>query len=206
MLSELLGELNVSHTGGIYSASFPDGDRTAALGLLYDVTSSADGLLVRDIITGGPFDIAKSKMKKGYVIDKIDGVAITDEDDWAKLLNNKAGKYTLITFHDPATKTVYNETVKPIAAGAETGMLYDRWVKRMEHLTDSLSNGRVGYVHIEGMNEASYRTTFDKVLGKNLTKKALIVDTRFNGGGWLHDDLVTFLGGKNTSRSARRER
>jgi tricorn protease len=196
LLSELLGELNVSHTGGIYSASFPDGDRTAALGLLFDAASGADGLFVRDIITGGPFDIAKSKMRKGYVIDKIDGTAITAEDDWAKLLNNKAGKYTLITFHDPATKTVYNETIKPIAAGAENGMLYDRWIKKMEHLTDSLSNGQVGYVHIQGMDEASYRTTFDKVLGKNLTKKALIVDTRFNGGGWLHDDLVTFLGGK----------
>jgi tricorn protease len=196
LLSELLGELNVSHTGANYSPVLPEGDRTAALGLLYDASSSADGLLVRDIITGSPFDIAKSKMKKGYIIDKIDGVAIGNDEDWAKLLNNKAGKYTLITFHDPATKTVYNETIKPIAAGAENGMLYDRWVKKMEHLTDSLSNGQVGYVHIEGMNEASYRSTFDKVLGKNLTKKALIVDTRFNGGGWLHDDLVTFLGGK----------
>ncbi|MBC7398931.1 MAG: peptidase S41, partial [Mucilaginibacter sp.] len=196
LLSELLGELNVSHTGGIYAVSFPDGDRTAALGLLYDYSRTGDGLLVRDIITGGPFATAKTKMQKGYIIDKIDGTPITDNDDWAKLLNNKAGKFTLITFHDPATKAVFNETIKPIAGGTENGMLYDRWVRKMEHLTDSLSNGQVGYVHVEGMNEASYRKTFDKVLGKNLTKKALIVDTRFNGGGWLHDDLVTFLGGK----------
>ncbi|MFD2145099.1 hypothetical protein [Mucilaginibacter antarcticus] len=130
LLSELLGELNVSHTGANYSPVLPEGDRTAALGLLYDAASNANGLIVRDIITGSPFDIAKSKMRKGYVIDKIDGVPITNDEDWAKLLNGKAGKYTLITFHDPAGKTVYNETVKPIAAGAETGMLYERWVKR----------------------------------------------------------------------------
>ncbi|MCC8425112.1 S41 family peptidase [Mucilaginibacter sp. UR6-11] len=196
LLSELLGELNVSHTGGIYAVSFPDGERTAALGLLYDYSRTGDGLLVKDIITGGPFSIAKTKMKRGYIIDKIDGTAITADEDWAKLLNSKANKFTLITFHDPATHTTYNETVKPITIGAENGMLYDRWVRKMEHLTDSLSHGEVGYVHIAEMNEESYRSAFDKVLGKNINKKALIVDTRFNGGGWLHDDLVTFLGGK----------
>jgi Tol biopolymer transport system component/C-terminal processing protease CtpA/Prc len=197
LLSELLGELNASHTGGIYAVSFPDGERTAALGLIYDYSRTSDGLLVKDIITGSPFSIAKTKMKRGYIIDKIDGTAITADDDWAKLLNNKTSKFTLITFHDPATNQTYNETVKPITVGAENGMLYNRWVRKMEHLTDSLSHGEVGYVHIAEMNEESYRTAFDKVLGKNLNKKALIVDTRFNGGGWLHDDLVTFLSGKH---------
>jgi C-terminal processing protease CtpA/Prc len=46
------------------------------------------------------------------------------------------------------------------------------------------------------MNDGSYRSVYEDVLGKAAEKKALIVDTRFNGGGWLHDDLVTFLGGK----------
>lgn len=116
--------------------------------------------------------------------------------DWAKLLNGKTGKFTLITFHNPATKTTYNETIKPIPLAAENHLLYDRWVRKMEHLTDSLSHGEVGYVHVQGMDEGSYRVFFDKVLGKNIRKKALIVDTRFNGGGWLHDELVTFLSGK----------
>ncbi len=197
LLSELLGELNASHTGGIYAVSFPDGDKTAALGLLYDYSRSGDGLLVKDIITGGPFDNAKTKLKVGCIIDKIDGSPISADDDWAKLLNNKADKFTLITFHDPVTKQDYNETIKPITIAKESGtLLYNRWVRKMEHLTDSLSHGEVGYVHVRGMDESSFRATFDKVLGKNIHKKALIVDTRFNGGGWLHDDLVTFLSGK----------
>ena len=66
----------------------------------------------------------------------------------------------------------------------------------MKHLTDSLSGGKVGYVHVRSMDDPSFRVTFDKVLGKNSRKEALIVDSRFNGGGWLHDDLVTFLSGK----------
>ena len=63
-------------------------------------------------------------------------------------------------------------------------------------MVDKLSNGKVGYVHVQGMNDGSYREVYDQVMGKNFEKKALIVDTRFNGGGWLHDDLYTLLSGK----------
>jgi len=51
-------------------------------------------------------------------------------------------------------------------------------------------------VHVRSMDDPSFRVTFDRVLGRNIDKKALIVDTRFNGGGNTHDDLVTFLSGK----------
>ena len=197
LISEFLGELNASHTGGRYSPSFPNGDETATLGLLYDLTKGGDGLLVKEVIEGGPFDNSKTAMLTNMVIDKIDGQAITADTDWAKFLNHNAGKFTRIDFHNPSGGKTYSEIVKPIKAGVETGtLLYNRWVKRMEQLTDSLSNGQVGYVHVRGMNDPSFRVTFDKVLGKNINKKALIVDTRFNGGGWLHDELVTFLGGK----------
>ena len=197
LLSEFLGELNVSHSGAGYRANFPDGDATAALGLLYDESATGNGLVVSDIMAGGPFDKGKTNLRKGDVIDKIDGEAITADQDWAKLLNHKTGKFTLISFHDPKTKEEHQETVKPITIGKEGSLLlYNRWIKRMEFLTDSLSNGQVGYVHVHSMDDPSFRVTFDKVLGRNIDKKALIVDTRFNGGGNLHDDLANFLSGK----------
>ncbi len=62
--------------------------------------------------------------------------------------------------------------------------------------TDSLSNGRIGYVHVRSMNSESFRRFYSELLGRNYDKEAVIVDTRFNGGGWLHDDLVTILSGK----------
>lgn len=197
LISELLGELNGSHTGGGYDPVFPDKDQTAALGLLYDLSTGGNGLKVVDIIGGGPFDNGSTKLRKGYIIDKIDGVTISDDFDWAKLLNHKVGVFTQISFHDPGTKEQFQETVKPIDPRKESNdLLYDKWIKRMEYLTDSLSKGEIGYVHVREMNDPSFRVTFDKVLGRNIDKKALIVDTRFNGGGWLHDDLVTFLSGK----------
>ncbi len=196
LLSELLGELNGSHTGGRYSPPQVNTDATASLGLFYDETAGGDGLKITEVISGGPVDNNKSKIKTGTVIEKIDGEAITADMDWNRLLNRKSGKFTLLSVYDPATKERWEETVKPITPGEENALLYKRWVNSMQAMVAKLSGGKVGYVHIQGMNDGSYRTVYDEVLGKNIDKEALIVDTRFNGGGWLHDDLVTFLGGK----------
>jgi tricorn protease len=196
LLSELLGELNASHTGGRYSPKMDNPDQTAALGLLYDESKGGNGLVVTEVLEGGPLDKSTNKLKAGMVIEKIDGEAITDKEDWSSLLNRKDGKNTLLSVYDPATNTRWDETVKPITFGEEAGLMYKRWVKKMEAMVNKLSNGKVGYVHVQGMNDGSFRNTFDAVLGRNFDKEALIVDTRFNGGGWLHDDLYTFLSGK----------
>ncbi len=196
LLSELLGELNVSHTGARYYPNPKNPDRTASLGMLYDQTKGGNGLLVEDIITGGPMDNAQTKVKRGDILEKIDGVQITNDFDWAKLLNHKAGAFTRLTFQDPQSKKIWDEVIKPISSRREQSLMYNRWVNIMQKMTDSLSHGQIGYVHVRSMNDQSYRTVFGKVLGKNFNKKALIVDTRFNGGGWLHDHLVTFLSGK----------
>ena len=197
LLSEFLGELNSSHTGAVYRPNIPDGDATAALGLLYDQAKSGNGLSVTHVLEDGPFDLAGSHMAKGCIIDQIDGVDINREANWSALLNNKTGKYTLISFHNPKTNVAYTETVKPVSSNDETNtLLYNRWIHLMAHLTDSLSGGQVGYVHIRDMDEENLRNTMDAIEGKNAGKKAVIIDTRFNHGGNLHEQLTTFLGEK----------
>ncbi len=196
LLSEFLGELNASHTGGRYSPNIKDGDATACLGILIDETYTGKGILVTEIINGGPLHKAKSKLKAGYIIEKIDGVAIDDNSDWTRLLNRKVDKNTLLTFRDPSSPKELEEVIKPISLGEENNLMYKRWIKKMSDMVDKLSNGKVGYVHVQGMNDGSYRDVFDQAMGPNYEKQALIVDTRFNGGGWLHDDLKTFLSGE----------
>jgi Tol biopolymer transport system component len=196
LLSEFLGELNASHTGGRYTPPQQNTDATASLGMLYDETYEGDGLKVMEVLEGGPFVNAKTKIKKGVIIEKIDGEDVSNTFDWARLLNRKAGKNVLLSLYDPATKQRWDETTKPITQGEEQGLLYQRWVENNRKKVEELSGGKVGYVHIQGMNDQSYRNTYEDVLGKAAGKEALIVDTRFNGGGWLHDDLVTFLSGK----------
>jgi tricorn protease len=196
LLSELLGELNASHTGGRYSPLQQNTDATASLGMLYDESWDGNGLKVMEVLEGGPFTNAKTKIKKGVIIEKIDGEDVSSEFDWARLLNRKAGRNVLLSVYDPETKQRWEETTKPITGGEEQGLLYQRWVNNNRKKVEELSGGKVGYVHVQGMNDGSYRTTYEDVLGKAAGKEALIVDTRFNGGGWLHDDLVTFLSGK----------
>lgn len=196
MLSELLGELNVSHTGARYYARHENPDQTAALGMLYNVMKGGKGLVIEEIITGGPMDNSKTAVKKGDILEKIDGVQIDNSFDWAKLLNNKANSFTRLSFYDPSTKKSWDEVIKPISSRQEQALMYQRWLDQMQAMTMKLSDGKIGYVHVRGMNDQSYRHVFGKVLGKNFNKKALVVDTRFNGGGWLHDHLVTFLSGK----------
>jgi tricorn protease len=198
LLSEFLGELNNSHTGSRYYSPRTNGDETAALGLLYDEATTTKGLLVKAVLEGGPFDRPESQLRKGYLIDHIDGVAIEEGTDWPNLLNHKAGKFVSVSFHDPNTNKIFQETVKPVSAAAETReLLYKHWIHRMETLTDSLSNGRLLYVHIRYMDEESLRNTLDKVQARNPGKKAIIIDSRFNPGGNIHEELVELLGKKD---------
>jgi C-terminal processing protease CtpA/Prc len=86
--------------------------------------------------------------------------------------------------------------VKPITASQENRLLYTRWVKRNQEEVERLSKGTLGYVHIPGMNDGSYRTTYEEIMGKYAGKKGIVIDTRFNGGGDLVADLAMFLSGK----------
>ncbi|GAA4470617.1 S41 family peptidase [Nibrella saemangeumensis] len=196
MLSEMLGELNASHTGGRYAHPQQNLDATASLGLFYDQTYTGNGLKVTEVIARSPLDNATSKMKPGVIIEQIDGVAITADMDYNQLLNRKAGKNTLLSLYNPADNSRWEELLKPVTLGEENELRYRRWVETRRKEVDRLSSGKVGYVHVRGMNDPSYRTVYEEVLGKNAGKDAVIVDTRFNGGGWLHDDLATFLKGE----------
>ena len=84
-MSELLGELNVSHTGSGYRPG-SRGEATAELGLLLNVNYSKDGLLVDEVLEKGPFDNVRSKLKAGMVIEKIDGQAVKAGEDYYPLL------------------------------------------------------------------------------------------------------------------------
>ena len=193
MLSEILGELNVSHTGSGYRPS-GKGDATAEFGVLLDLDYKGDGLKIAEVVEGGPFDKKNSKVKAGSIIEKIDGVEITKGMDYYPLLNNKRDKTVLVTLSDGG-KT-WDETVKPISHGAMNELLYNRWVKHNEETVKKLSKGRLGYVHIRSMGDASYRDVYSQILGKYNLCDGIVIDTRFNGGGRLHEDIEILFSGE----------
>lgn len=199
MLSELLGELNGSHTGARFrpSSSAP---ATACLGAFYDNSYNGDGLKIAEIIAKGPLTLADTKIKPGCIIEKINEKPIKNGEDYYPLLSGKAGKKVLLSVYNPTTKEHFEEQVKPISYGEQSSLLYKRWVENCRKKVDELSGGKIGYVHVKGMNSESFREVYSELLGRCRNKEAVIVDTRHNGGGWLHDDLATLLSGKEYQR------
>ncbi|MDE6270425.1 MAG: peptidase S41, partial [Muribaculaceae bacterium] len=196
LLSEWLGELNVSHTGGRYSASAgSQADRTASLGLLYDYSFAGPGLRVEEVVKGGPFDKANSRMAAGCTILSINGNTLSHDTDWAELLTDLSGRKTLVEF-TAADGTREEEVVLPISAGTFSDLLYERWVDARRAEVDSLSGGRLGYVHIQSMGDDSFRRVYSDLLGRYNDREGVVVDIRWNGGGRLHEDIEVLLSGE----------
>ncbi|GHT01464.1 tricorn protease [Bacteroidia bacterium] len=196
MLGEMLGELNSSHNGSRYRPVTPNSDATANLGLLFSWSYDKDGLLIDEVLEKGPFDRAESKVKAGDILESINGEKIVAGKDYFPLLNKIKGENTLLTFYNQSSKARWDEVIKPIDGAAATGLLYARWVKQREADVERLSNGRLGYVHIQSMGDPSFRSIYSDILGKFNKKEAIVIDTRFNGGGRLHEDLEVLFSGQ----------
>ena len=196
LISEMIGELNVSHAGGRYGGrKVSNPDQTASLGIFMDWDHQGDGVKIAEVIKGGPMDKAAVNVKAGMVITSIDGEQITPFADVAMLLNRKADKFTLLEVTDAAGKTK-QVVVKPITLDEERRLLYDRFVRINEKEVAEKSGGRLGYVHIPGMSDGPYREMYEKMMGKYFEAEAVIIDTRFNGGGDLVADLAMFFTGE----------
>ncbi len=198
MASELLGELNVSHTGCRFSG-YNWAYGTASLGCFYDTDYKGDGLKIKEIMPGSPLALKKKDVGPGCIIERIDGRPIKAGEDYFPLLAGKAGRYTRLTLSKKG-KT-FDITIKPISQGEENALLYKRWVRRNEQMVDSLSGGRLAYVHIKAMDAGSFHTLYKDLLSdRNRNREAVVVDTRHNGGGWLHNDVCILLSGKRYVR------
>ena len=197
LLSEILGELNASHTGGRYRGE-STALQTASLGAFFDESYNGNGLKVEEVVARGPLSTKKADIKKGDIIMAIDGVDIKSGNDYYPLLEGKAGKNTILKVNRGGKEREIS--VRPIDAGTLTNLMYERWVEHNAAVVDSVSGGKIGYVHVKGMDAESFRRVYQDLLGKYRNCDAVVVDTRYNGGGWLHNDLMVLLSGKEYVR------
>lgn len=194
LLSETLGELNASHTGG---RAYGKGAEltTASLGAFFDENYNGEGLKIAEIFPRGPLANKSADVKPGDIILSIDGTEIEPGQEYFTLLEGKAGKKVRLGIQTQDGKKKFIN-IKPLSAGAQSSMAYQRWVERNEQIADSISGGKVGYVHVQGMDTRSFQNVYERLLGKYRNYDAVVVDTRFNGGGWLHNDLAILLSGQ----------
>ncbi|MCM1356861.1 MAG: S41 family peptidase [Staphylococcus sp.] len=196
LMSEILGELNASHTGSGYRAGGPRLS-TMNLGAFFDETYDGDGLKIAEVIKRGPLSPKNVGIEAGDIILAINDSTILAGQDYFPLLEGKKQVRLDVKKKNGEKKSVI---VKPVGSGTINNLLYDRWVERNEHIVDSVSGGRIAYVHVRGMDGPSYNEVYDRLLGKYRNCDAVVVDTRHNGGGWLHNDIAILLSGKEYVR------
>ncbi len=194
LLSEMAGELNSSHTGAYVFNDLPKNARTASLGLYYDERYSGPGVKVSVILTGGPFD-GDGALKPGDIIQAIDGEPIPEDGGIRRALLGRIDQTVAVTAQHP-DGTQYTERRVPISLDREARLARERWAKSRRDYVTAQSCGHLGYVYLPGMEAASYRDAFSDVFGRFQNADGLIVDERFNGGGWLHNNLIALLSGK----------
>ena len=190
LLAEFAGELNASHSSVRFTPT-ETGIATARTGLMLDLITPTHGIRVEEVIANGPFDTSRSHVQVGHYLVAINGEEIGVNTDFFALLNGLAGLETTFTFRDGGVE--FNERIRPITPAAENELLYQRWVQNQRDMVYRLSNGRLGFVHIRGMNDDSYRTVWSEMFGRFNEKEGIIVCVRNNGGGRMHEDVEALL-------------
>lgn len=197
LLAELAGELNVSHTWGNGPAFFPRmADQTASLGGYWQ--DGEQGVTLIALLAGGPLD-QESDIAPGTRLLAINGHTINTRTELDEALNQQAGNRLALTVLAPQSAAPTKLEVTAIDLQQEYRLQLDSWISKRRDLVTTLSKGRVGYVYLPEMSSEAYEELVAQALGRLRNSEALIVDVRFNKGGYLANTLVEFLTGSGSA-------
>jgi tricorn protease len=205
LLYMMMGELNASHLG--VSGFFPGPEEeTGDLGLIFDESYQGKGLKILEILKRGPADRKGIFIKPGEYVVAIDGVEIDESSDISKLLNGKVDEEVVVEVADTPTApkakrrrvelTTLSRHRGTKAKPSAADLMYDRWVARNAARVSALSKGKLGYIHIPSMDEEGLDQFVRSLYSDNFDKDAIVLDVRFNGGGFTHDQVLNYLGSR----------
>lgn len=194
----LMGELNGSHLGiwggtQLYSAPSIG---TGYLGI--DTKPVARGYEVTYVLPEGPAWRDASKLHEGDVITAINGKPLAPEGgmptlDLSEAMAGTSGEETLLDIVPAHPTGSAYVLIVPTSSGGDSGLRYEDGVRQRRAKVEELSDGRVGYLHIRGMNEPSLRDFERDLYAAANGKDGLLIDVRDNGGGWTTDILLSSL-------------
>ena len=189
MFNLLLGELNSSHMGlTVADRTETQRETTGLLGA--EILPVSGGVKINHIVPETPADKEKSKLNEGDIITAVNGEAVSDNQNFHNLLNGLVNEKVLLSVKAADGKT--REVAIRLTASIANN-LYDEWVENRKKLVDKFSNGRLGYIHIKGMDFPSFEVVEREFTAAGYGKEGLIIDVRYNGGGSTTDYLMTIL-------------
>ena len=195
VVSRLIGDVKGSHLG-IYGGTSFDGVPafTGFLGLEFDLSYNGPGLKVSKVLYDGPCYKPESKVEPGEILLSINGAPVDSGTNIYALLDDAPqDQVELLVKKKYGERKVY---AIPIGAGTHFQLSYQAWVEERRKMTEELSGGRVGYLHIQGMDWPSFQKFKHDLFGINFEKEAVVIDVRFNGGGWTSFHILELLSRK----------
>ncbi|AFK04244.1 peptidase S41 [Emticicia oligotrophica DSM 17448] len=189
MFNLLLGELNSSHMGlTVTERADTQRESTGLLGT--ELVPVAGGVRINHVVPETPADKEKSKLNEGDVIIAVNGEAVAENGNFYELLNGLVNEKVLLTVKATDGKT--REVAIRLTASIANN-LYEEWVEGRKKLVEKYSNGRLGYIHIKGMDFPSFEVVEREFTAAGYGKDGIIIDVRYNGGGSTTDYLMTIL-------------
>jgi tricorn protease len=131
------------------------------------------------------------KAKVGDFILAVDGRSTRDVKNFYELLEGKGDRVVTLKLNNrPDAAGARDERVRPVKS--ESNLRYLDWVESRQALVDKLSGGRIGYIHAPNTATEGNRELF-KNFYPQTRKEALIIDDRYNGGGFIPDRMIELL-------------
>ena len=181
----LLGQLNASHMG--YRAQTSERKNSDNIGLLgLEVKHVLNGVQVEYVLENSVANTSKVNLKVGDIITGVNGTPIGKNTNFYSLLKNSKGDEVLLTKSDAT------DVVVRTSSSLKT-LQYEAWVASRSELVKKYSNGQLGYIHIRGMNAPSFERFERELKASGYGKKGIVIDVRYNGGGWTTDRLMAVL-------------
>lgn len=182
----MIGDLNASHSG-MNGPTFSPATNVGRLGLRFDRAEyeRAGKLKVTEVLTLSPAALAD--IKAGDYLASVDGAAIGAHTNLDSLLLYKTGKRVALSVSKTADGTGAREVaIRPVNLATERGLLYRDWVESRRAYVAKISNGRLGYVHMQDMGQGSLNQLYVDLDVENRGKDGVVIDVRNNNGGFVN--------------------
>jgi tricorn protease len=186
LLQLMVGELNASHSGASGASGFPSAP-VGKLGVRFDRTAhERDGaLVVSEVVTLGP--AAVGGVRVGDRLLAINGRALARGENLDSLMANTVGRRVELRVRgDGRSAGERTVVVQPVSTNAEKGLRYRQWVEERRAYVARVSNGRLGYVHMNDMSAEALDRLYLDLDAENFGREGVVIDVRNNNGGFVN--------------------
>jgi tricorn protease len=190
VVNMMLGELNASHMGFRPPAAGHRA-RTGELGLEVEPAADGRGVVITEVLPDTPASRVDASLAPRDRIVAVNGREIGPRDNFFAALAETEGRRVLLRVASGKGERDVTLTAVTLDDGRQAR--YRKWVKQRRAIVDALSGGKLGYVHIQGMNEPSLEEFERDLYAAAHGKEGLLIDVRNNGGGWTTDYLMAIL-------------